>query len=448
MILLSAAFGCSPESKSKKNAAPAVRREVVAKTTLFSTIADKEEFEIYNPAIHAKTFFEAVVNEEGRGVAYVAKKGDKTYVVHNGISGPSHDLIFNLAISPDGKRVAYVAQEKDGRQRMILDNKDGQPFDDVGRPVFSPDSKHIAYKIINKEKLFVVIDDRISSEYKVYNGNPVFNADSSRVAYSEGADGVRRSRLVITDLEFRKVVIRENSGDYLILNDDKTRLATINEVNNKRRVLDISFTVPPVVQEGQLYDLVDKLTFNSNTDSLSYVAQKDGVTFEVLKGRELPVPPDTHMVEPIVARDQQEVVAIMAESPEEGALQALSVNGRIEKYYGMIAHLTFSRDGSMHAYAGKVGERFALVVNGKEGPIYDMIVAPMFSPDGKFIVYRGRNAGKRFVVVADSSGKTLRKHPVYDMVFDTVFTNDGKSVAYGVKDGLKLIWKVEKLQKN
>jgi hypothetical protein len=31
------------------------------------------------------------------------------------------------------------------------------------------------------------------------------------------------------------------------------------------------------------------------------------------------------------------------------------------------------------------------------------------------------------------------------MVFTTGFTDDGKSVAYGVKEGNKLVWKVEKL---
>lgn len=45
----------------------------------------------------------------------------------------------------------------------------------------------------------------------------------------------------------------------------------------------------------------------------------------------------------------------------------------------------------------------------------------------------------------DSDGKVLREHPPYDMVYATTFTDDGSSVAYGVKDGDKLIWKVEKL---
>ncbi len=48
-------------------------------------------------------------------------------------------------------------------------------------------------------------------------------------------------------------------------------------------------------------------------------------------------------------------------------------------------------------------------------------------------------------MVADANGKTISQHPAYEQVFPVTFTSDGKSVAYGVKDGQKLIWKVEKL---
>lgn len=50
------------------------------------------------------------------------------------------------------------------------------------------------------------------------------------------------------------------------------------------------------------------------------------------------------------------------------------------------------------------------------------------------------------MIVADENGKTISQHPSYEQVFQPVFTADGKSVAYGVKDGNKLIWKVEKLE--
>jgi len=47
---------------------------------------------------------------------------------------------------------------------------------------------------------------------------------------------------------------------------------------------------------------------------------------------------------------------------------------------------------------------------------YDMIVSPQFSPDGSRLLYRVRKDGKRFVVMADKDGGTVREHPPYDMV--------------------------------
>jgi Tol biopolymer transport system component len=86
-----------------------------------------------------------------------------------------------------------------------------------------------------------------------------------------------------------------------------------------------------------------------------------------------------------------------------------------------------------------------IVVDGKEGPFFERVVTPHFSPDGKFLVYRARQDNKRFVVVADPSGKIIKRLPSYERVFDTTFTEDGASVAYGVKDGNQIMWKVEKL---
>jgi hypothetical protein len=106
--------------------------------------------------------------------------------------------------------------------------------------------------------------------------------------------------------------------------------------------------------------------------------------------------------------------------------------------------LAYSSAG-VYAYATSRGEQHYVVVGGKEGPPFDRVVTPSFSPDGRAVVYRARKDGKRFVVVADLDGKTIRQHAAYEQVFPVRFTADGKSVAYGVKDGRRLAWKVEPL---
>jgi hypothetical protein len=116
-----------------------------------------------------------------------------------------------------------------------------------------------------------------------------------------------------------------------------------------------------------------------------------------------------------------------------------------EKAYDDAAALVYAPGGRAHAYVARRGEVWFLVVNGKEGPPFESVRPPAFSPDGKVLVYRARRAGKRFVVVADLAGKTLRELPAHEQVMDVHFTADGRSLAYGVKDGSRLAWEVEPL---
>jgi Tol biopolymer transport system component len=85
------------------------------------------------------------------------------------------------------------------------------------------------------------------------------------------------------------------------------------------------------------------------------------------------------------------------------------------------------------------------VVNGTEGPPFDRVVTPTFSPDGKRVAYRARKDGRRFVVLADANGRTLRQLAANEQVFPVRFTADGRAITYGVKDGRRLAWKVEPL---
>jgi len=445
IIIILSVGGCTSEPKTGMPAPPSARIPILAATTVLATIGEKEEPSTADPALKDKPVFEVVFGRGGHGVAYVAKSADTFYVVHNGKAGRPYKKIFNLEVSPDGRRVAYVIEEKESIQRLVLDGVEGGIYDDVGRPTFSPDSRHVAYKVIVKGKLHIVVDDKMSKEYTAYNGIPIFSADSGKVSYAEGRDGKQGPRLVISDLAFKKVLILENTGDHMIWNDDNTRLAAIQEVNGKQRVIDISFSEPNVVREGPLYNAVGQIVFGWDGHSLSYAADKGGVPILVLNGKEHPLPDDPMLAEPVVVRGQKVIAAIMANKQVEFAPQALYYDGATEKQYGIISNMIVSRDGSQHAYTAGIGEKWSLVVNGKEGPLFDAVVTPMFTPDGKMVVYRARLGMKRFVVVSDFSGKVLRKHPAYEMVFDMVFTDDGKSVAYGVKDGKKLIWKVEKL---
>jgi hypothetical protein len=63
----------------------------------------------------------------------------------------------SISFSPDSKRIAYVARDKD-QWFMVVDGKEGNRFDEILKysPVFSPDSKRVAYAARDKDQWFVI----------------------------------------------------------------------------------------------------------------------------------------------------------------------------------------------------------------------------------------------------------------------------------------------------
>ncbi len=68
------------------------------------------------------------VSPDSKRVAYVAEGGDKRFVVVDGEEGKQYDGISNLIFSPDSKRVAYVAKAYD-KDFMVVDGEEGKQCD-------------------------------------------------------------------------------------------------------------------------------------------------------------------------------------------------------------------------------------------------------------------------------------------------------------------------------
>ena len=130
-------------------------------------------------------------------------KGGIAQVVLDGQAGPKFGTvgnIGNLVFSPDGRhlayraeqggvwaevgsRIAYQEKEKWGKWCVVVDQKPGQAFEYVGNPVFSPDGKHVAY-LAKKEKSYVmVVDNQPGPECAAVASEPVFGPNSSSVAF-------------------------------------------------------------------------------------------------------------------------------------------------------------------------------------------------------------------------------------------------------------------------
>jgi WD40 repeat protein len=388
-------------------------------------------------------------SETGRSVAYSVRDYGYSYVSVNGKPGKVYKAdVSPVVMSPGGSHVAYAAPVG-GSWRMVVDGVEGAEYTQVKEPKFSPDGRHVAYTALKEGRWGLVVDnewhDGQSPQMQEFH---LFSGDSTRIAYVDQVKEHYAGRLVVADLRLKeqKVLFPTGAGN-LIGNADGTRGAVIVLSEGKQKVATFSFANPAELKTGPGYDRVNNLVFGPDGTSLAYTAEKGGVTFVVYGDREEPAGVGEFRESPVVRPDLKGVGVIAADKDDRPYLREyFSGTGNQPKRYDGASFLTYSKDGVAAYAAASLGKKaWFVVVGGKEGPAFDRVVMPHFSPDGKFVVYRARKDGKRFVVVADRSGKTVRQHPSHEQVFELRFTADGRSVAYGVKDAQKLSWTVEPL---
>lgn len=444
--------GCTKEQENLQPAQAPVNNTVVGVTKLLATIADNEKPDAQNlESNHADTppsgdLFNVIMNPYGRGAAYLARVGNQVRVVHNGKPGKFYDdiEIYTLKVSPDGQRVAYGAKIGD-KWAAVVDGKEKGPFVERGRIAFSPDSRHVAYAARVGKNWHMFVDDKKNAGALEYYDEAKFSSDSSKLLLQEATDRDGVFQLVVTDVLFTKQTVHEVHSPAVAVSENKAIIAAIKKVDGKRQVIEFSFNQPEMVKAGALYDEVGNVVLGNDGKTLAYIAKKGAGIYLVLNGKEERIPDGLYPWPPVIRPDGKGAGIVIVGKKGAYVHQAFFNRGEKGNLYKECADLTYSNDGSRHAYVAIRNEKFTIVSNGKEGPFFDRVISPQFSPDGKFLVYRARQEGKRFVVVAEPNGRIIRELPRYERVFETTFTADGKSVAYGVKDGNKLIWKVEPL---
>ena len=451
VLILSVVASCTGEQEQPK----VTRQQSVnlgPDTTLLATIADGDKplkvipEHSTDPELQNRPdSLEAIFSESGRSVAYVANNGNKFCVVHNKNRGKEYAAVGGIVFSSDGRRVAYPALEA-GKWHMVVDGKEGSGYDTVLSPLFSPDGQHVAYQAKSEEKWYIVVDNTPSSGTAASYTAPEFSSDSSLIAYVETAATNSEMRLIVSDLKFATQTVTWSIGDQLFTtNKDKTRIAAVQVVDNKFRVIDFYFAQPGVVRKGQLYDVIEQLTLSDDGVSMSYCALKGRTRLMIFDKRSELLPEGRAPELPVIRPDKKGVGILLGLNNRISLHHSFIKNQEKGKMYEEAASLTYSKSGN-YVYTARNGKEWFIVVNGMEGPAFDRVIAPLFTPDGKYVVYRARKEGKRFAVVADAaSGKTVRQHPSYEQVSDVLFSTDGKSVEYGVKDGNRLLWKIEAL---
>lgn len=383
----------------------------------------------------------------GGGVAYLARDNRGNFIVHNGRQGGTYEAIGDFEMNDTGERIAYGAR-KGRKWFLVIDGIEGQGFDEVGSPVFSPDGLHVACEVRKGRHWHILLDGKISSGCESYYDKPLFSHDSKRLLRVENTRDILLKRFVISDLSFSHEKVFELRGRLLVMGPDNRRVAFVEELPEGKRLVEIRLDSPEDLKKGALYDEISYVSFGEK--GVAYAAIKGRQRYLIYNEREIRLPEGDLLSLPVIR-------------PDEGAMGIFIGNGKKIRLYQFLlgqpvkvlkgreyesaSDLIYSRDGKRFAHLIKSNGKIHVVVDGKRGSGYDMIVEPVFSPDGRYILFRARNSGKRFVVLADAeNGKTIRESEAYEQVFPVIFTEDGGSFAYGVKDGNKLLWKVEDLK--
>ena len=383
----------------------------------------------------------------GAGVAVVQESAGKVRVVLNGKPGKLYQSVGTMVLSPDGQRVAYNALDND-KWRIVVDEKEYPAEGEIGSPIFSPDSRHVAYeaRVDNNWRLIIDGNKYLKSRRNHFYHDKFFSSDSNNIITVESTEQNHNTyRVVVSSLGLKQLNVINAQGKNLGFNKERTKMVILEEKNGQQRLAMCDVGRLDTVTYSPMYDSIIRYAFTETGDSVVYIVERSEKRYLVMNGKEVKIP-IKGVVEFITARPDKDAAGLIMNSLDGSYLYQHARNkSTAGKVYDEAAHLIYSKDASRHVYVAKKGKKVFIVVNGKVGPPYDMVVSPVFTPDDKHLVYRARKNGKRFVVVADANGKTISRHPAYEQVFQPVFTDDGKSVAYGVKDGNKLIWKVEQL---
>jgi hypothetical protein len=385
---------------------------------------------------------DARFSSNGRHVAFVASKEGASWVFHDGQRSAPYERITGLVLDERRNQVAFVAH-RGTKQAAVVNGREGTRYATVGKILFAPDGTAV-YSARRGDGWVVVVGGRELPVAGEGDPAPVLSPDGTRVVFAApvpavGKAALRACSVALLDCQDGQgwdsvtVLASEAPGPRLAFVADKDRKATVAVVDLRQ----------PGLQErtGGWYDFVAIYALSEDGEHLAILARRGDQQLLVRDGVEQPVTGIETPMHMVVSRTGR----VLVTTAQQGKVMAIVDGKRFGAGLEELNYPVFGPDGEALAYTAGGATRSVLVVNGEQGPIHDKVVTPRFSPDGRRVVYRARRSGERFVVVADTRGRTIREHPHHDAVFEVTFSPDRKAVGYGVRSGQELWWKVEPL---
>jgi Tol biopolymer transport system component len=225
-------------------------------------------------------------SDDEKHVLYRADTPEGQMIVVDGVEPQPRPVIEenSYGFSPDGRRVAYIARESRDEQYVVVDNKNGKTYEDVGKPTFSPDSGHVIYEAWRAGKMMVVTDGVEGEAFDEVNDYFRFSPDGKRMVYlaKRGGrqflvvDGVATAYDEITDFKFspdsKRLFVKARRGNVMLM--------TLEGEPPKQYEL-----TPP--KQGEAYEGYHfEMTFSPDSKRTAYVLRRGGKDYVILDGSE------------------------------------------------------------------------------------------------------------------------------------------------------------------
>ncbi|MDD4267376.1 MAG: hypothetical protein PHO07_04985 [Pirellulales bacterium] len=213
---------------------------------------------------------------DGERLAFAALVEGKVCVIIDGRQQPPCYDVGDLVFSPDGRRVAYTAQErKDGPWSVVLDGEKQQPYDTIGDGSlqFSPDSARLAYAAQQAGRWLAVVDGQPGEAHERI-AQMLFSPDSKRLACVVG-DG--QTEAVVIDGHSERGFDAIGGGS-LVFSPNSRRLGYIARSGWAR------FVVVDGLRKAR-YTMVGYLTFTPDGRHYAHTALDKTGAFSVVDGR-------------------------------------------------------------------------------------------------------------------------------------------------------------------
>jgi WD40 repeat protein len=380
---------------------------------------------IYDSALVSNSF---TFTADMRKIACCIRDGKKQRVLVNEFKGNPYDSVCSPVFSPDGKSFIYKALQGNRWQWITSNNTEFKAGKDE-RIIFvrySPNNSDIAHVTAKDKKLTIIFRGIKSRPYDDIDFNSiVFSKNGKKIYYTAS---LNNKKFIVAD---NKEGLPFDEVGFPVLSSDDKRLAyrAIN-AKNSYAVVDGKMSPP--------FENVGAIIFGNNGKHYAFQAMLNNKHIVVLDGA---VSEKYDFVHTLCFSPDGEKLAYALEATEKGKdgfNHYVSLDGKRSELYETVVEesFKFSPDSKALAFEAEIHDAFFIVTNSKESKHYSDVLqaTTVFSPDNRRIAFAVEDDTKRFVVADNTEGK------VYQDIFHIAFSPDSKWLVYSAMlDNKKLV---------